>query len=395
MPDQSPKPGSATLPSPAVEFRALNRMGFGPRPGSLERVRKMGLQAYIEEQVNAPTHDHFNVNAQADEKIAATWPIYDREVIRKHCFGNFRRFLEDVAMSVAMQFYLNNVTSRASPANENYARELFELHSLGAENYFNHLYNRRRAVPGGLHGKPIGYIDQDVYEAARAFTGWTIADGSDSGRGDGFPNNGKFHYYDGWHDLVQQAVDAWMKRRDQPDQIRHVVRAILLAPEFIATESCKVKRPFELVVSFLRATGADVTPNANLFYQLPPMGQRMFEWPTPTGHPDESRHWLSTQGMLTRWNIIEALTSDWMGAATFALEQETPAALKTYRAVGDFWVERMLGYAERKKVYPLALKMLAGEDDPHHAIRVEGQEWSERLRRCVKTLAMCSEFQLR
>jgi uncharacterized protein (DUF1800 family) len=76
-----------------------------------------------------------------------------------------------------MQIYLNNRSSRAGNANENYGRELFELHTLGRDHYYNAVYDKWRKVPGSQSGKPIGYIDQDVYEAARAFTGWTIEDG--------------------------------------------------------------------------------------------------------------------------------------------------------------------------------------------------------------------------
>src|SRR5258708_6681680 len=151
-------------------------------------------------------HNHFNINAFQEPRIACTFPIYDREVIRKNCFGNFRTFLEDVARSTAMQYYLDNFSSKASPANENYARELFELHTLGSDFYFNNLYNRWREVPGASNGKPIGYIDEDVYEAARSFTGWTIADGSGIGKGDNLPNTGRFYYYDGWHDNYQKRV---------------------------------------------------------------------------------------------------------------------------------------------------------------------------------------------
>ena len=87
------------------------------------------------------------------------FPAYDRDVIRKHVLGNFRQFLEAVAQSVSMLAYLNNATSKNGPANENFARELLELHTLGRGNYYNRIYNRWREVPGAAEGKPIGYID--------------------------------------------------------------------------------------------------------------------------------------------------------------------------------------------------------------------------------------------
>ena len=70
-------------------------------------------------------HDHFHVNANADEHIMVALPTYDRDVIRPHVLGNFREMLEGVASSTAMLYYLSNQSSRAGSANENYGRELF------------------------------------------------------------------------------------------------------------------------------------------------------------------------------------------------------------------------------------------------------------------------------
>jgi len=80
-------------------------------------------------------HNHFDIDIDSDDTIRAVWPAHDRDVIRKHALGNFREMLQAVAQSLPMLYYLNNRSSRASPANENYARELFELHTLGAEHY--------------------------------------------------------------------------------------------------------------------------------------------------------------------------------------------------------------------------------------------------------------------
>ena len=151
-------------------------------------------------------HNHFNVYPWEDDRIRVTFPCYDRDVIRTHALGNFRTMLEAVAASPPMLIYLDNFTSKASPANENYARELFELHTLGAGAYLNHLYNRWRDVPGAKDGKPEGYIDQDVYEAARAFTGWTLANGDEDNHGVKFPDTGTLHYAAAWHDPYQKRV---------------------------------------------------------------------------------------------------------------------------------------------------------------------------------------------
>lgn len=116
-------------------------------------------------------HDHFSVFAW-DNRVSATFVHYDRDVIRAHMFGNFRVFLEAVAQSPTMLHYLDNELNQSGNPNENFARELFELHTLGSENYLGTM-DRARA-PGFAHGAPTGYVDGDVYEAARAFTGWRV-----------------------------------------------------------------------------------------------------------------------------------------------------------------------------------------------------------------------------
>jgi uncharacterized protein (DUF1800 family) len=153
-------------------------------------------------------HDHFHVNASAGDQISVGLPAYDRDVIRAHALGNFREMIEAVATSASMQYYLSNHSSRAGSANENYGRELFELHTLGAGVYLNDKYDRWRDVPGALTGRPQGYIDQDVYESARAFTGWTIEDGSRLDGQRSLPLTGKFTYVEKWHDGYQKRVLA-------------------------------------------------------------------------------------------------------------------------------------------------------------------------------------------
>ncbi|MGD1847903.1 MAG: DUF1800 family protein, partial [Salibacteraceae bacterium] len=121
------EPEELELRRPAIEtaiatwYRALH---------SRQQVREMLIEFW---------HNHFNASADADDEIALLFGVYDREVMRHHALGNFREFLEAVAQSTAMLYSLDNVWSKASPANENYARELFELHTLGAMHYYNHL----------------------------------------------------------------------------------------------------------------------------------------------------------------------------------------------------------------------------------------------------------------
>ena len=393
-------------------------------------------------------HNHFNVDAYSDTRISATWPLYDRDVIRRHCLGNFRNMVRDVAKSIAMGFYLDNAFSRDGPANENYARELFELHTLGQENYLNHLYNRWRDVPGALEGNPIGYIDQDVYEAARAFTGWTIAYGQTISGNLRLPDTGEFAYVDLWHDNAQKRVLAfeidpnrppladgedvirlvsqhpgtaryicrklcrrlladdppaslvntlaniWLTNKDAPDQIARTVRALLLSDEFASTFGRKVKRPFEVVVSFLRATNAEVTPNRDLFWQLQEMGYRMFNWGPPTGHPEESAAWLSTNGMLRRWNIINQLQSTWLKAATFDLPGQTPPGL-TARQIVEFWVGRLLAVPPPTSTMNRLIDLMRQNGSADAPPTGSTDEIVDRIKSVVTLIAMTPEFQLR
>lgn len=336
-------------------------------------------------------HNHFNVDIDSDNTIRAIWPAYDRDVIRRHALGNFRELLQAVTQGLPMLYYLNNRTSKASPANENFARELFELHTLGAEHYYNHLYSKWREVPGATEGRAKGFIDQDVYEAARAFTGWTVADGADWDD-KLFPATGGFHYHAAWHDpyqkrvlgveldanqppladgmqvldlaafhpgtavhlsrklcrrfiadepddaLVKRIAKVWTEHAKSPDQIRHVVRAILLAPEMHTGFGRKMKRPLEFIAGFIRALGADVRPDEDFLWRIGECGQRLFEWGPPTGHPDTADYWRSPNSLLKRWQFARDLATDDFETDIVRtnLVRETPREKRTWQEVADY-----------------------------------------------------------
>jgi uncharacterized protein (DUF1800 family) len=351
-------------------------------------------------------HDHFHVNAYAGDQIAVGLPAYDRDVIRKNCLGNFRSMIEDVACSTSMQYYLSNHSSRAGAANENYGRELFELHTLGAESYFNDKYNRWRDVPGALQGHPTGYIDEDVYESARAFTGWTIEDG---GHVDGqrvLPATGKFIYVEKWHDgyqkrvlaaefqpftppmadgrevldlvsahpatarhvtgklcqrlvgptaspaLKQQAAEAWLKLAKAPDQIARVAALIIRSPDFAASQGQKVKRPLALMAGFVRGTGMDFMPTIGLSNQIASAGQKLFGHPTPAGLPDTNAFYTGSNAMRQRWQLLLGLShNSWNNgtvAASSALEAWGFKAATTDQAVASYL--RLFGGAPSDKL---------------------------------------------
>jgi uncharacterized protein (DUF1800 family) len=522
---------------PENEWRILNKISYGPRKEDLEKLKKLGPEKYINEQLNAPFdddkniqqrleelkldikyeyngyqvnekrclrfidmpmpecrkhfesikekgwnewirpamevasanwikavyskwqiremmvefwHNHFNVTVNANMEIGSCIPAYDRDVIRKNVFGNFRVFLEDVAKSPAMLYYLNNQTSQASPANENYARELFELHTLGEEHYFNNLYNKWKDVPGAMEGKPIGYIDEDVYEAARAFTGWTIADGTSTWRGgakESFPDNGEFYYFDGYHDnyqkrvlgyeigsnqppmadgrkvldllaahpgtarhlckkiltrfmgdtypesLLQKAQATWMKNIEHPQQIKLTLETIFKSEEFLQHENVKVKRPYEFVISIARVTNAEFTPNTSLQWITGSLGYKLLMWPSPTGNPDKDTYWMGPGAMLRRWKMANTILH-WkdLGVYKFDFAGNTPLQL-SYGQIVDYWSERVTGRKLKENHRQEILKIFSAGKDPESVPLLP--ELGYRMVSLVQFLVSTPDFQIR
>jgi uncharacterized protein (DUF1800 family) len=336
--------------------------------------------AQLRESVVDFWRDHFAVNRNAVEDVSVALPTYDQEVLRVHAFGNFRDMLEAVATSTAMLAYLNNASSKASPANENYARELMELHGLGAEVYLNAAFDRWREVPGALEGKPQGFIDQDVYEAARAFTGWTYGGGQYVSEGFTLPMTGEFLYTEQWHDpyqkrvlsvefdshtapmadgrkvldlvafhpatahhvckrlcrryvsdvpsldLINAAAQIFTEHQNAKDQLAKVIEFILMSDDFQNAPS-RLQRPMFLLASLQRSAGVVLPPSPDHIWQLDGMGQRLYGWPSPSGHPMSSRYWQSPgflvrrwRGMADIWTKIMAQTENrnWPSIANFA-----------------------------------------------------------------------------
>ena len=435
-------------------LHALNRLGYGPRPGDLERVKQMGLEKWIEQQLHPESIDdsklqerlqtlpavgmnpqalltdypqpdaaakklgitvdeyrkrmndaahplqgqrpapnrlpqevlnemeeakvlraiyserqldeqltdfwfnHFNVFAYKDLDLWLLAP-YERDAVRPHVLGKFRVLLESTAKSPAMLFYLDNYLS-ADPAafdrlkhpspklrprpgeklppvgpkrglNENYGREIMELHTLGVDG---------------------GYTQQDVIEAAKALTGWTIKDPRvnsqfyfDERLHDPEPKRilGKKIHADGMKDgeqvldllvknphtahhialeLAQHFVsdnppDALVNRMAKSFQksggdIRETMRTMIYSPEFWSKETyrAKVKRPFELVVSTARALDADVDDAMPLVQWIARIGEPLYQCVPPTGYSDKAEAWVNSGALLNRLNYAIALAGN-------------------------------------------------------------------------------------
>jgi len=289
--------------------------------------------------------DHFSIDIT---KAEDAWLkiIDDRDVIRAHALGNFRDLVQASAKSPAMLVYLDNATSMVGNPNENYARELMELHTLG--------------VSGG-------YTQQDVVEVARCFTGWSV---DDQGMFDN-PNKGKFVFQTQWHDYTEKTVLGQTIPAGGGIQDAQAVVDILCAHPstaiFIATKLCKrfygysppgslvqsvadaytatggdiksmlralfnnvdpatapqkLKRPIHHFVTAFRTTGAELTSNPNEFNTpigLPfqASGHDPFRWLTPDGYPDSLAAWSGL--ILPRWNFCASLMQNEIVGATVDL----------------------------------------------------------------------------
>jgi uncharacterized protein (DUF1800 family) len=336
-------------------------------------IRAVHAQAQLREVMTQFWHDHFNINALRGDTTAAFFASHDA-ALRTHAFGNFRTLLGEVARAPAMLYSLNAADSRASPANENYARELLELHTLGAGNYLNGRYTAWQDVPGATEGRAVGYLDLDVYEVARAFTGWSVGDGRWITETETAPATGRLHYIAQWHDpyqkrilgrefapnrapmadgeevldilaahpgtahfvctkiarrlladdpdpaLVTRLAAVFLAASGADDQIAQVLRALIASPDFAAPPT-KLRRPFELLAALYRASGADVTGVDNSFdWYLARAGWHQHQFDPPTGHPDRLAAWTGASTLNRMADLALYAHDDWFGAATANLQ---------------------------------------------------------------------------
>jgi uncharacterized protein (DUF1800 family) len=352
---------------------------------SQKLLRAVYSERQLQEVLTDFWFNHFNVFAgKGLTRVYLT--EYERDAIRPHVLGRFRDLLGATAKSPAMLFYLDNARSadpsfaeraghdmdrmadamrrgtgprgarngmgarRARPIdpemverakknvptgiNENYARELMELHTLGVDG---------------------GYSQQDIVNVARAFTGWTIGRPRSADAGD-FRFNPRMHdtgekivlgqriktgggVEDGErvldilaaHPATAHFIALKLARRlvsDAPPpalveraaatfqstggDLRAVVRTIVTAQEFFAPEAyrAKVKTPFEFVVSALRATGADITTPLPLARTLQQLGMPLYFCQPPTGYKDSAEAWVNTGALLNRMNFAVDLAAN-------------------------------------------------------------------------------------
>jgi uncharacterized protein (DUF1800 family) len=342
--------GTASEPSPSLEDRVMGvrtvtpRSSRGmvaaamrlppppdPRPTSEVALWKILRAQLTERQLLEVVTDfwenHFSVYV-AKMPSNETILKWEREVIRPHAFGKFRDLLGSVARSPAMMFYLDNWLSRRDSINENYARELLELHTLGVDG---------------------GYTQKDVIEVARAFTGWTLTDPPPT-RSLGFPVT--FRFKASLHDTAAKTVLGHplpagrgiedgeavldivarhpstarfiafkLARRFVSDvppaalvdraaatftatdgDITAVLRTIIYSEEFFSRAAfrAKVKTPFEFLISAVRALEISTESGAPSVRFLREFGQPVYGRMTPEGWPEYGEAWANSTAILKR-----------------------------------------------------------------------------------------------
>lgn len=278
--------------------------------------RLVGSPKPLQEKMTLFWHSHF---ATANSKVNnARWMWNQNELFRRHALGNFRTLVHEVAKDPAMMRWLDTVVSKKGRPNENFARELFELFTLGIGNY----------------------TEDDIKEAARAFTGWEVRNDAfffnraqhDTGQKTIFGQTGAF--------TGEQVIDLAVAHpatarhlatrlfihfvHDQPSastidrlarlftesgyELKPLVRAILLSPEFSseAAYHAKIKSPVDFVIGAVKTLGIPAFPQ--LATTLAALGQALFNPPTVKGWP-EGTEWISASSLLARQNFANQLVT--------------------------------------------------------------------------------------
>ncbi len=399
-------------------------------------------------------HNHFNVYG-ADAPIRSMIMRYDRDVIRANLLGNFREMLGAVAESTCMLYYLDNYRSTDAGPNENWARELLELHTLGAENYLGS-DSLQSDVPVDDDGVPVGYVDDDVYEATRAFTGWTVNEQTgelaferdnhdrfqkqvvgrfiEADQGDFVDGNDVLDVLashpgtarhvsrklcrrlvtdDPPQELVDATAEVFLATSDASDQLTQVVAHILGSSEFLNSAGAKSRRPFEFAVAVLRQTETDVSfalddeLSSQFVRQYRSMGQPLFRWEPPDGYPDEDAYWNNTNSLLQRWWLANDLLASRVEVERDASDGETDEepierylvdiagptqdAPATAEGVVDFWAQRIFGTRLVDGTRTPLVDFMAQGYDPTFDLG-QTDELEERVRALVALLFMTPEY---
>jgi uncharacterized protein (DUF1800 family) len=386
----------------AVLDAYMKRKGLKPQQDLYKQFisQKVLRAAYSENQLlevmTSFWFNHFNV-ALVKNDCAEFIPDYERDVIRPRALGNFEDLLVSTAKSPAMLYYLDNFsstvaadTTKKSPKpkqlqglNENYAREVMELHTVGVDG---------------------GYSQSDVTQAAKVLTGWTVYPlghfdnmenerkkiTADSAKNPGWVHEGDFLFNPNRHDKSRKTVlgrifpagggyeeglllfnllshtpatakficreiavrfvsdspsvslvDRMTKTFLQTNgDIKDVLITLVESPEFWAPAAIqdKIKSPFELAISSVRSLDVRIEDPNQLNNWITRMGEKMYNYQAPTGFPDRGQYWINTGSLLNRMNFglafaggrIQGITLDLLSLNNHHEPESALAALSIY-----------------------------------------------------------------
>jgi len=431
----------------------INRITFGATPALLEYVNTIGAYGFIAEQLNPQTINDNQLETlisglmvsksedlslwllfhaiysqrQLQEVMAQFWDNHfntdiitsggvgveqaENQLFRQQALNPFRDLLQVSATSPAMLRYLNNNTNRKEAPNENYARELMELHTLGVNG---------------------GYTEKDVAEVARVFTGWTL-------------NGNQFLFKPEWHDTGAKVVLGHtfpagggmaegekvldilathpatarfvctkllqLLVNDQPTEkakndcasvflatngdISQVVSTILLSPAFNSATQfhSKIKTPLEFIAGLVRNL-AGTTPytDKNLSKATVAMGMPLFSNPVPTGWSELGEDWMTSDQLMQRVQLINQTvlqqnqTQVYVNLKNLFLDQ----GYKTADAIVAFLLELTLANDYSPRVQEIALKIL----NTGTPFNINATDATEKLRRLVITILSFPSYQL-
>ncbi|GIF03339.1 DUF1800 domain-containing protein [Actinoplanes siamensis] len=358
--DATPAEVRAALPKNSYEgFRQLGRAAI---------ARAAWSERQLFEVVAGFWANHLHVAAPS----SGIWDSrcdYDARVIRRHTFGRFADMLKDAARHPAMLTYLDQRSSSGAHPNENYARELMELHTVGLVFDESDVRDAARLLTGMTVSKAGNY----VYDASAHATGAVDILGFRHANTAGDGESAALAFLDhlarhpataktiarklGVRFVADEPPAALVARLaqvylDNDTAIVPVLRALFASPEFAASTGRKVRTPFEDLIAAVRALGlrpevSGVKGLDALYEVLVQAGNAPFRWTPPNGYPDTAAPWASPSAFLLRCNLHLNLAAGWypkqLTRPADLLRSLVPALPATYGGLVDALAVRLIG----------------------------------------------------
>lgn len=406
-----------TLPDQAEALYPADSIDYS-RPPTMPLwwlLRMRATSRPLQEKMTLFWHGHLTSGLSRVGPLRFTM-VAQNEFFRRNALGNFREIITGVSRDPAMIQWLDNNTNRKGKPNENYARELFELFTLGRDNY----------------------TEQDIREAARAFTGW-------------FQRDGVFAFNAGQHDPDRKTIFGQTGNWDggdvcdlaaghsaagpflatalweffayrKPEQVvvndltdvyyrsgydvRAVMRVLLSHPAFYSEKAyhALVKSPAELVVGFLRSMEAEIAPaddqaTLQLANQLngatTAMGQQLFNPPTVQGWPGQEL-WVGTSALITRYNFIAVAARNAFPSINIDVAASlTRRNLNTAEQIVEYYAELMVdGDLNDRQRKTLLDYMATNDNGTKGAFRPDEQTIDKKVRGLIYLIGTTPQYQL-